>query len=87
MTQTNTYTLRDLAELVQERESNIASGSETGLLGEFVREHGYAQRIIETKQGDAAIDTNVYEAWVRAYDLMEQYEKEGKEYDLSDLFD
>ena len=29
---------------------------------------------------------DVYEAWVRAYDLMEQYDEDGTAYDIADLF-
>ena len=93
----NNYTLRDLAELVEERElwsgyysgkilSNIAYDSETRLLGEFVRMYDHTQTIIETEKGDKMIDSNIYTAWSRAYDLMEQYEDDGVGYELSDLF-
>ena len=52
-----TYTLRDLAKLVDDRERDIAPGSETGLLRQFVAEHDYTQTLIDTDAGDAPIST------------------------------
>ena len=48
--------------------------------------YDHTQTIIETEKGDKMIDSNIYTAWSRAYDLMEQYEDDGVGYELSDLF-
>ena len=81
-------TLKELAELVHEQESEQAPGSETILLGDFVQTYGTVSSIIDgdsDKAGDLVTD-DVFEAWERAYSLMAQYEADGIEYDGSMLF-
>lgn len=78
-------TLRELAELVEEREGDLAYGSETGLLGSFVFAYTTTQDCIEGR-GDEQIEDEEYQAWADAYDKMERLEAEGKDYDINDLF-
>ena len=85
MSQT-TYTMRDLARLIESREGILAPGSETGLLGAFVSEYDHTQTIIDTDAGDKPISDDEYTAWERAYILMERYDNDGIDYELGDLF-
>lgn len=78
-------TLRELAELVEEREGDLAYGSETGLLGVFVGAYTTTQDCIE-ERGDEQIEDDEYQAWAGAYDKMERLEAEGEDYDINDLF-
>jgi len=86
MTTDQNYKLRDLAEYIEEREGTLAAGSETCLLGAFVQEYDCTQRIIDGEQGDAPLAQWVFDAWVRAYELLETFETTGVEYGLNELF-
>lgn len=78
-------TMRELAELIREREADLAYGSETGLLGAFVHEHGHVQDCIY-ERGDEIVSDEEYQAWAEAYDRMEQLEADGEDYNIGDLF-
>ena len=77
-------TMRELAELIKDREADLAYGSETGLLGVFVHEHGHVQDCME--RGDDVVSEEEFQAWADAYDRMEQLEADGEDYDIGDLF-
>lgn len=81
-------TLKDLAELVKEKEHDLAYGSETTLLGIFVDEYDYVQKIIdeETSLDISADMTDTYKAWSNAYDRMEQFINDGSDYTVERLF-
>ena len=81
-------TLRDLAELVQEKEAEFAPGSETAILGAFVREFDYVSSVIH---GESNLDpeqdaTEEYHAFEEAYRRMEEFEAQGIEYDWDMLW-
>lgn len=64
------YTLRELAELVRDKERELAPGSETSILAWFVGEYGYLGRILD---GDSGLDleqdaTQQYLGTEEAYD-------------------
>jgi len=80
------YTLRDLAEYIEEREGTLAAGSETCLLGAFVQEYDCTQSIIDGEQGDEPIAQWVFDAWVRAYELLEAFEAAEVDFSLDNLF-
>ena len=76
-------TLKDLAELVKDKESELAYGSETSILGSFVAEYDHVGSILD---GDTTLDTNrdeteAYELYAEAYRRMAEYEAKGIEYD------
>ncbi len=76
-------TLRDLAKLIEEKESELAYGSETSLLGGFVHDYDHVGSILD---GDTTLDTNrdeteAYELYAEAYRRMAEYEVKGIEYD------
>lgn len=79
--------LRDLTELIKEYERNLAYGSETILWGAYWAE--YRDKI----EDDADFDTTDIEindtdvdVWLAAYAKMEEFEAEGDNYELDDLF-
>ena len=76
-------TLRDLAELVKEKESELAYGSETSILGGFVAEYDHVSSILDGESDlDAERDeTEAYEMYAEAYRRMEKFENDGVEYD------
>jgi len=81
-------TLRDLAKLVQEKEAELAPGSETAILGAFVRDFDYVFSILD---GDSELDpekdvTDEYHAFAEAYRRMEDFEAQGVEYDWDMLW-
>lgn len=85
------YTLRDLAELVQRRERDLAPGSETSILADMVGDYTYPQRIIAGETSGTINDpdsdaTEAYHLYARAYDRLEQWEADGSEYEESDLW-
>ena len=81
-------TLRDLAEFVQEKEATLAPGSETAILGAFVRDFDYISDIIN---GESALDpeqdvTDEYHAFEEAYRRMEEFETQDIDYDWDMLW-
>jgi len=70
-------TLMDLAELVDEKEKELAYGSETSVLGAFVNEYDYVSSILS---GDTDLDVNMdvtdayagYEEAYRSYEAGEE---------------
>ena len=80
-------TLKQLAELIQERETDLAPGSETALLGVFVNEYDYTDTCIN-ERADEQVEDWVYDAWKEAYNKMEQFDADPNidDYELSDLF-
>lgn len=81
-------TLKDLARLVQQRERDLTPGSETTLLGCFVNEYDYVQKILdnETDQDTTRDMTDHYISWEKAYNKMEKFEGEGIDYSIDMLF-
>jgi hypothetical protein len=73
----------DLAELVSEKEAELAYGSETCLLGAFVNEYGFVD---EAKQNDTTISDEDYQLWVDAYEKYEELEAAGEDFNVSDCF-
>ena len=80
--------LRDLAKLVDERERDLAPGSETSLLAIFVNEYDYVSKILyyETSLDLDKDITDTYKAWEKAYNRMEKFESEGVDYSIDMLF-
>ena len=78
-------TIKDLAELIETRERDLAYGSETILLGAFVAQYDCTNRLKEEK-GETPVPDEEYTAWEKAYDLMEQYEAKNIEYNIDILF-
>jgi hypothetical protein len=78
-------TLRELAELVNEREGDLAYGSETGLLGAFVDKYATTDACIH-ERGEEPVSDEEYQAWADAYAKMERLEAAGEDYDINDLF-
>jgi len=81
-------TLKNLAELVKERERELAYGSETSILGGFVRDYDYVSTILD---GETDLDiyrdeTAAYTAYETAYRKMAAYESQGVEYNNDDLW-
>ena len=79
-------TIKDLAELVETRERDLAYGSETILLGAFVAQYDCTSRLKEEK-GETPIPDEEYTAWEKAYDLIKQYETDKTDYNIDMLFD
>lgn len=79
-------TMKELAELVKERESDLAYGSETALLGEFVHRYATTDTCIE-ERGNEHVADEEYQSWANAYDRMEELEAAGEDYEITDLFD
>jgi hypothetical protein len=80
-----TKTIKDLAEYIEEREAELAHGSETILLDGFVRDYDHVGSVLD---GDTDIDvttdaTDVYNWYVAAYAEMERLESLGQ----GELFD
>jgi len=79
---TTKKTMKDLRELVAEREAELAPGSETCILGVYVAEFGYV-----SSHDDAEKDvTDAYSVYMNAYSKLELYLIEGVDFDLADLF-
>ena len=75
-------TLLDLANLVAEREADLAPGSETSILGDFVRDYDHVSSILE---GDTELNPNrdesdAFELYAAAYRRLEQFEEDGIDY-------
>jgi hypothetical protein len=75
--------LSELAKFVKGKESELAYGSETCLLTGFVNSYGYLSEALES---DAEIDDTDLELWKQAYAKYEDYEKQGIDFNISDLF-
>jgi len=79
-----TKKLKDLAELIARKESELAYGSETCLLGAFVGAYGYVE---EARNDVTTIISNAeYRMWVDAYEKYEELEVAGEDFNVSDCF-
>ncbi len=79
----NFKTLRDLAELVAEKEGEFAPGSETSLYGGFVASYDHVSSILfnGTSLDVNCDETEAYNLYQEAYRRMELFEAENIEYD------
>jgi len=75
-------TMKDLRELVADRESELAPGSETCILGVFVDEYGYMAGP-DDEEKDV---TDSYSVYMEAYSRLELYLIDGVDFELADLF-
>ena len=73
----------DLAEFVAEKESELAYGSETCMLGAFVDAYGYVD---EAKEDNTIISDDEHQLWVDAYAKYEELEAAGEDFNVSDCF-
>jgi len=79
--------LRDLTELIRGYERNLAYGSETTLWGVYWAE--YRDKIEDDTDydtPDVEIDDVDADVWLAAYARMAEFEAEGDDYNLDDLF-
>ena len=62
-------TLKELAELVEDKERELAYGSETSVLSEFVYKYDCTGRILDERPGEEITDEE-YQNWIDAYDAI-----------------
>ena len=77
-------TLKDLARLVEEKERELAYGSETALLGQFVDQFDTTGSILDSDDNPDA--TEDYYVWERAYEIYARKIDSGEEFDLDDVW-
>lgn len=77
--------LYDLAKFIDEKERELAYGSETALLPLFVDKCGYVGDILAGDY-DTQISDEAYQSWVDAYARYERMISDGIEFDVNDLF-
>ena len=78
-------TLKDLKELVEEKERELAPGSETPILEAFVSDFGSPSDWTEDQENQDA--TDAYQAYKEAYRRLESFREWGILYELDDLWD
>jgi len=80
--ETTKKTMKDLRELVADREKELAPGSETCILGVFVDEYGYMAGP-DDEEKDV---TCAYSVYMEAYSRLELYLTNNADFELADLF-
>ena len=74
-------TVRDIAMMVEERERELAPGSETCLLHDFVRDFGDLQDALFNYE-----QVDNYHIWKRAYDRLSELLPIRDDFDCDDLW-
>jgi hypothetical protein len=79
-----TIELKELAELVSQKEAELAYGSETCILTGFVSEFGH---VVDALESHAEINAEALEAYRDAYAKLERLSAQGiEDFCVSDLF-